>query len=85
VERYKRAGAGDVVTLIVAQGQGHNLWEGFFHCQELVSFAVERAKAGAEPEKAGNLPSADHQVQTVGGRSFLMGLSHTSRVEARVQ
>jgi arylsulfatase A-like enzyme len=47
--RYKSAGAGDLVTLVVAKGQGHNLWEGFFHCQGLIDFAIERARAGAEP------------------------------------
>jgi dipeptidyl aminopeptidase/acylaminoacyl peptidase len=45
--RYRAAGATDSVTLIVAKGQGHNFWEGFFHCRELVDFAIERAKAGA--------------------------------------
>ncbi len=44
---YKDGGAGDLATLIVAEGQGHNYWEGFFRCQELVDFAIERAKAGA--------------------------------------
>lgn len=46
-EHYKQASAADSVTVIVAKGQGHNFWEGFFHCQELVDFAVRRAKAGA--------------------------------------
>jgi alpha-beta hydrolase superfamily lysophospholipase len=48
VERYEQAGAADSVTLIVAEGQGHNFWEGFFRCQKLVDFAVERAKDGAK-------------------------------------
>jgi arylsulfatase A-like enzyme/pimeloyl-ACP methyl ester carboxylesterase len=46
--RYKSAGAGDLVTLNVVKGQGHNLWEGFFHCQGLIDFAIERARAGTE-------------------------------------
>lgn len=46
-KHYQQAEAGDVATLIVANGQGHNFWEGFFRCQELVEFAVRRAKAGA--------------------------------------
>jgi hypothetical protein len=45
VEAYRVAGAGDVVTLIVAEGQGHNVWEGFFRCQPLVDFVIARAKA----------------------------------------
>ncbi len=48
VARYKAAGAEDAVTLIVAKGQGHNYWEGFFRCQELVDFAVARARDGAK-------------------------------------
>ena len=48
VARYKAAGAADAVTLIVAKGQGHNYWEGFFRCKELIEFAIERARAGME-------------------------------------
>lgn len=45
--RYRAAGAADSITLIVARGQGHNFWEGFFRCRELVDFAIARARAGA--------------------------------------
>jgi hypothetical protein len=48
VRRYEAAGAGSVIRLQVAKGQGHNYWPGFFRCQELVDFAIERARAGAE-------------------------------------
>jgi pimeloyl-ACP methyl ester carboxylesterase len=47
VSRYQAAGGGDLVTLIVAKGQGHNFWEGFFRCQELIDFAILRARSGA--------------------------------------
>lgn len=43
-KRYRAAGKGDLVTLIVAEGQGHSFWEGFFHCQPLVDFLIARAK-----------------------------------------
>lgn len=46
--RYRAAGVENLVTLIVAKGQGHNFWEGFFRCQELVDFAIARARAGAQ-------------------------------------
>lgn len=46
VSRYKAAGAESAITLVVAKGQGHNFWEGFFRCQALVDFAIERARAG---------------------------------------
>ena len=43
-QAYEAAGKGDLVQLIVAKGQGHNFWEGFFRCQELVDFLIARAK-----------------------------------------
>jgi 6-phosphogluconolactonase len=46
--RYKAAGAAGAVRLIVAKGQGHNYWEGFFRCQELVDFVIARAEAGTQ-------------------------------------
>ena len=45
--RYKKLGVENLINLIVVEGQGHNLWPGFFHSQELVDFAIERARAGA--------------------------------------
>jgi alpha-beta hydrolase superfamily lysophospholipase len=51
VRRYKEAGAESLVNLIVLEGQGHSYFEGYFHSKELVDFAIERAKAGAEQTK----------------------------------
>lgn len=48
VRRYEQANAKALATLIVARGQGHNYWEGFFRCQELIEFAIVHAKAGAK-------------------------------------
>jgi len=45
-DRYRAAGADDHVTVIAVEGQGHNYWEGFFRSQQLVDFAIARAKAG---------------------------------------
>jgi alpha-beta hydrolase superfamily lysophospholipase len=45
--RYQAAGAEELVNLKVIADQGHNFWPGFFQSQELVDFAVSRAKAGA--------------------------------------
>lgn len=42
--RYESAGKADLVQLIVAEGQGHSFWEGFFTCQPLVDFLIDRAK-----------------------------------------
>lgn len=49
---YEALGKGDLVELIVAEGQGHNFWEGFFHCQKLVDFLIQRAREGATGEDA---------------------------------
>lgn len=49
LRRYKEAGAESLVKLIVLEGQGHNFFEGFFHSQDLVDFAIARAREGARP------------------------------------
>jgi pimeloyl-ACP methyl ester carboxylesterase len=41
-ERYTALGG--AMTLIVAPGQGHNMWPGFFRCQELVDFVIKCVK-----------------------------------------
>ena len=48
-EHYKAAKAETHVALVVAKGQGHNFWEGFFRCQELVDFVIATAREGAQP------------------------------------
>ena len=45
---YREHGAGDLITLVRAEGQKHSFWEGFFTHQPLVDFLIERARAGAE-------------------------------------
>lgn len=47
-KQYKEAGEEKLVKLIVVEGQGHNFFQGFFRSQELVDFAIERARAGAK-------------------------------------
>jgi pimeloyl-ACP methyl ester carboxylesterase len=47
VRRYQKAGARDLVRLIVLERQGHNFFPEFFHSQELVDFAIAKARAGA--------------------------------------
>ncbi|MDD5705597.1 MAG: alpha/beta hydrolase [Kiritimatiellae bacterium] len=43
-EAYRRAG-GKEMQLVVIQGQGHNMWEGWFKSQELVAFVIAHGKA----------------------------------------
>lgn len=45
--RYEALGG--AMTLIVAKGQGHTMWEGFFHCHELVAFVTDCARPSAGP------------------------------------
>lgn len=49
-DAYRRAEAENAVQLIVAEGQGHNFWEGFFKCQPLVDFVIRHAKLGTSDE-----------------------------------
>lgn len=53
---YERAGVKELVSLIVPKGQGHNYWEGFFRCEELIAFAIARSKAGAANATAASKP-----------------------------
>jgi len=40
-KRYRKLGG--QMDVVVAPGQGHNMWHGFFHCDELVDFVVLNA------------------------------------------
>ena len=42
-KRYQDLGG--EMQLIVPAGQGHNMWSGFFECQELVDFVIANAKS----------------------------------------
>ena len=46
--RYRELGGS--MRLRIVPGQGHNLWEGFFQCQELVEFVIEHGIPPAERE-----------------------------------
>jgi len=46
--RYRELGGS--MRLRIPPGQGHNVWEGFFQCQELVEFVIEHAIPPAERE-----------------------------------
>ena len=40
--RYRHFGG--EMTLIVMKGQGHNMWPGWFQCQQLVDFVIAHAR-----------------------------------------
>ncbi|HVK08448.1 MAG TPA: sialate O-acetylesterase [Gemmataceae bacterium] len=46
--RYEKLGG--TMELKVATGQGHNYWDGFFRCQELVDFVLARAAPARAPK-----------------------------------
>ena len=57
-KRYQRLGG--KMQLVVPNGQGHNMWKGFFYCQELVDFIIAHAKGM-------NLPSHELELIWEGG------------------
>lgn len=42
--KYREAGTESAITVNVIKGQGHNFWEGFFRCPELVDFVIKVTK-----------------------------------------
>jgi pimeloyl-ACP methyl ester carboxylesterase len=44
---YEQAGVGHLVQLIILKDQGHSFFDGYFHSQPVVDFAIHRARAGA--------------------------------------
>lgn len=46
--RYRDLGG--PMELVVPPGQGHNMWQGFFQCEELVQFVVKHGTS-AEPDR----------------------------------
>ena len=41
-QRYQQLGC--EIKLVVPKNQGHNLWSGFFRCQQLVDFVISHSK-----------------------------------------
>jgi fermentation-respiration switch protein FrsA (DUF1100 family) len=41
-KRYEALGG--PMELVIPKGQGHNMWTGFFECEELVRFVIQHAK-----------------------------------------
>jgi hypothetical protein len=85
-DRY--AALGEAMELIVPAGQGHNMWPGFFQCQELVAFV--RAHAGPNITIRSPMELQVVQRSSLRGASVkiagdLAGFSHDRfRLEARV-
>lgn len=61
-ERYRELGG--TMELVVPIGQGHNMWEGFFHCDALVKFVLDNAADSGAPMPS---PVARWRLDEVGG------------------
>jgi alkaline phosphatase D len=48
VVRDRYEGLGGHMQLLTAEGQGHNMWEGFFQCEELIAFLLKHARTVAD-------------------------------------
>lgn len=89
---YQQAGAADLITLDIPHRQGHNFWPGFFHCQSLVDFAVEKSLSGAgkKKRKAGqNAPASavvyrDLEYNRVGDHRLLLDLYYPRSADGSV-
>lgn len=55
-QRYREAGG--TVTLQIAEGQGHNMWRGFFECQGLVDFVIRGGAAAPATAAAHAAPAS---------------------------
>ena len=44
--RYRQCGGGGEMTINVVKGKGHDMWPGWFQCQELVDFVIIHARRG---------------------------------------
>jgi len=66
-KRYQQLDA--PMDLIVPPGQGHNMWDGFFQCNELVAFVIRHANGHATNPKAESQATAQakEQVFWIGG------------------
>jgi len=51
--RYRELGGS--MRLRIPPGQGHNVWDGFFQCQELIEFVIVHASPAAEREPSAAL------------------------------
>ncbi len=42
---YQSRNVGGLIEVIKVDGQGHNFWQGYFHCQKLVDFLTDKARS----------------------------------------
>jgi pimeloyl-ACP methyl ester carboxylesterase len=72
-KRYQALGG--PMELIIPAGQGHNMWEGFFQCQELVDFVIARATGTGEKPAAA--------IEAAGASDFDLAVAPVATVVER--
>jgi pimeloyl-ACP methyl ester carboxylesterase len=63
---------GGQMTLAVAEGQGHNMWPGFFQCQPLVDFVIAQARTTRGVIEPGDASVPKGAVQWIAAKSSLL-------------
>ncbi|WP_218933176.1 alpha/beta hydrolase [Roseimaritima multifibrata] len=95
---YQQANAEDVLEIAVPHGQGHNYWPGFFHCQSLVDFTIQRSLEGVGQKRVGQTRAGkskqtspdsaivykDLEYARVGKKSLLLDLYFPKTADAPV-
>ncbi len=56
-ERYKKLGGS--MSLEVVKGQGHNMWNGWFHSEKLTSFVIANATGSTQTKSKHPVPESD--------------------------
>jgi alpha-beta hydrolase superfamily lysophospholipase len=78
-ERYTALGGS--MTLVVPPNQGHNMWPGFFRCEELVAFVIAGAGVGVvldSPQDYQVVQRNEKNVGTLAVRGKLGGAARTA-------
>jgi alpha-galactosidase len=72
---------GGKMQLKIAKGQGHNLWEGFFQCPELVEFVISRTASSKEPKHTPTADKGPIKVFILAGQSNMEGKAPNSLLD----
>ncbi|MFO0936285.1 MAG: sialate O-acetylesterase [Gemmataceae bacterium] len=77
--KTRYAERGGTMTLIVPPKQGHNMWPGFFQCQELVEFVIAHAGVGMRLDSPQEWQVVQRNQRNIGSISIQGRLFDTAR------
>jgi hypothetical protein len=80
--RYNELGG--PVQLVVPKGQGHNMWPGFFQCEELVDFLIEQATGAGAPDDEIPAPVAHWKLDDTDNEAIDSAGKHDGTVHGAV-